>query len=197
MPDEAEQGTADPPRYLLDSDTFIAAKNGYYGTDFAPGYWQALIRHHDAGRVFSVDRVRTELMRPETQDEIMGWIDFDLSPARDDAFFLRTDGEAVVARYGALVDWEVNRAHSDSTPYYRPAAVAKFAGTADGWLVAYAAEHGMTLVSQEAMEDTTRKDVPIPSLCRQAGVRVIDTFEMLRELGVRLVLSDDAPCEAE
>ena len=192
MPDdEVEREAPAPPEYLLDSDTFIAAKNGYYGADFVPGYWQALIRHHDAGRVFSVDRVRTELTRPETRDEIMGWIDFDLTPARDGAFFLRTDGEAVVERYGSLADWVVNRVHPDGRPYYRPAAVAKFAGTADGWLAAYAAEHGMTLVTQEAMEDTTRKDVPIPSLCAEAGVRQIDTFAMLRELGVRLVLADD------
>ena len=39
------------PVFLLDSDVFIAAKNAYYAFDICPGFWTALIRAHQAGKV--------------------------------------------------------------------------------------------------------------------------------------------------
>ena len=42
--------------YLLDSNTFIVAKNTYYSMDFCPGYWEWIIRENGAGNVFSIER---------------------------------------------------------------------------------------------------------------------------------------------
>jgi hypothetical protein len=38
--------------YLLDANVFIQAKNLHYGLDFCPAFWDWLIRHNTAGRVF-------------------------------------------------------------------------------------------------------------------------------------------------
>ena len=54
--------------YLVDSDVFITAKNSYYSFEICPGFWRCLLRHHEQERVFSIDRVRGELLagsRPE------------------------------------------------------------------------------------------------------------------------------------
>ena len=48
--------------YLVDSDVFITAKNLYYAFDICPGFWKSVVHHHLEGRVFSVDRVRSELL---------------------------------------------------------------------------------------------------------------------------------------
>ncbi len=42
--------------YLLDSDTFITAKNFHYGLDFCPGYWEWLVRENEAKNIFSINR---------------------------------------------------------------------------------------------------------------------------------------------
>ena len=52
--------------YLVDSDIFITAKNLYYPFDICPGFWKCVVHHHRKGRVFSVDRVRSELLAGHT-----------------------------------------------------------------------------------------------------------------------------------
>ena len=50
--------------HLVDSDVFIAAKNLYYSFDICPGFWKSVLHHRREWRVFSVDRVRSELLAP-------------------------------------------------------------------------------------------------------------------------------------
>ena len=60
---------------------------------------------------------------------------------------------------------------------------------ADGWLVAYAQAHNLTLVTQEVRNPDIKKRVPIPNVCEQFNVNFINTFDMLRQLGVRFELA--------
>ena len=48
--------------YIVDSDIFITAKNRYYSFDVCPGFWKSVIHHHRKGRIFSVNKVRNELV---------------------------------------------------------------------------------------------------------------------------------------
>jgi hypothetical protein len=48
--------------YLLDANVFIEAKNGYYGFDFAPAFWDWLDHEHSNGNLFSIEKVRDELV---------------------------------------------------------------------------------------------------------------------------------------
>ena len=57
--------------YLLDSDTFIQAKNLHYGLDFCPGFWDWIVREHAANRVFSIEKVGDEL--EAGTDELATW----------------------------------------------------------------------------------------------------------------------------
>lgn len=70
-------------------------------------------------------------------------------------------------------------------PQYTDAAKAEFASEPDGWLVAYAMAKERIVVTHEVLAPDARKRIPIPNVCKPFGVRSIDTFAMLRELGVR------------
>lgn len=52
---------------LVDSDVFITAKNLYHPFAICPGFWKCVVHHHREGRVFSVDRVRSELLAGHTR----------------------------------------------------------------------------------------------------------------------------------
>ena len=45
------------PIFVLDADSFIRSKREHYAFDFCPGYWDALVRLHNAGSLESIDRV--------------------------------------------------------------------------------------------------------------------------------------------
>lgn len=63
-------------------------------------------------------------------------------------------------------------------------AKAKFATGADGWLVAYARAHDAIVVTNEQSAPESRREVKLPDVCSQFGVKHENTFAMLRTLNV-------------
>jgi hypothetical protein len=51
--------------------------------------------------------------------------------------------------------------------------------------VAYAKVKGCFVVTHETLAPDAKRKVPIPNVCRAFNVPFVDTFEMLRTLGVR------------
>ena len=68
---------------------------------------------------------------------------------------------------------------------FLPQAKNDFSQGADGWLVAYARAKNAILVTLERYAPDAERRVPLPNVCRRFGVAYMDTFEMLRGLGVR------------
>jgi hypothetical protein len=161
--------------YVLDSDVFIAAKNSYYAFAICPGFWDSLIHHHGAGNVCSIDRVRSELLAGRETEDLVRWVKSDVPPE----FFMDTGEEAIADAYGRVMLW-VQR-HSQ----YFDQAKAKFATEADGWLVAYAMVHGVTVITNEQPRPQSRNRILLPDVCTQFDVTYKDTFAMLHELSVR------------
>ena len=160
--------------YLMDSDVFITAKNLYYSFGICPGFWKSVIHHHQQGRVFSIDRVRSELLAGRKTEDLVQWV-------RDDVpteFFVRVDTERVERAYSEVMLWV------ERHPKYFNHAKAKFATGADGWLVAYARVHGATVVTNEQTAPESKKEVKLPDLCDQFEVQHRNTFHMLRMLRV-------------
>ncbi len=167
------------PRFLVDSDVFITAKNAYYDFGICPGFWEGVIRQHEKGRVFSVDRVRNELLAGRKDDDLVQWVTNDLPPS----FFLDVESGDVPNRYTEIMVW------SQRHPAYFDYAKAKFATGADGWLVAYARVHDAIVVTNEARAPDSKSDIKLPDVCAQFGVPVMNTFSMLKELAVRFELA--------
>lgn len=165
-------------RYLLDANVFIEAKDRYYAFDICPGFWSSILTLHNARRVFSIDRIRAEL--DQQDDAIKKWIN-DLLPV---TFFKMTEDQAVIDKFRAMVEWVYAKPQQFTSP-----AKTEFASVADGWLVAYAAVNGLTVVTHEQYAPESKRKVPMPNLCVEFSVPYMNTFEMLRELGEKFVRS--------
>lgn len=107
-------------KFLMDANAFIEPRDRYYAFDICPGYWTALVQLHGANRVFSIDRIRDELL--EQDDDIKEWIE-DRAP---DTFFKRTEDQAVIDSFQEMVNWVYGE------PHFTDAAQAEFASVADG-----------------------------------------------------------------
>ena len=161
--------------YLVDSDVLITAKNLYYAFDICPAFWKCLIQQHQEDLVFSIDRVRNELLAGRETEDLVRWVKSEVA----EGFFLAMDSEEVARVYTEIMLWVQRH------PSYFDQAKAKFATGADGWLVACAQVRGATVVTNEQPAPTSRRDVKLPDVCDTFGVPWSNTFEMLRALGAR------------
>lgn len=162
--------------YLLDANVFIQAKNLHYGMDFAPGFWDWLVRAHDDGRVMSVEKVGDELKAGS--DDLATW-----AMARPASFFKPADATDTPSLQ-AVATWV-------HTHGYDLAAVNTFMQVADLYIVAQALAGGHTIVTHEVISASTKR-VKIPNVCLGVGVKYVTTHEMLRNEKVRLILDPAA-----
>lgn len=158
--------------YLLDADVFIRAKNLHYGLDFCPAFWDWLIEHNKAGKLFSVEKVGDEVQA--VADELSDW-----AHDRGAVFFLRPDA-AVLPSLAAVSTWA-------NTQQYEPSAVNTFLQVADYYLVAQALTGRYTLVTHEVPSASTRK-IKIPDACLGLDIKCMTPYEMLRRERARFVL---------
>ncbi len=160
-------------RFLLDTNVFIEAKRFYYAFDICPGFWASLENHHEHDQIISIDRVKGELK--DGKDDLCDWAEDTAPPF----FFVSTDEEAIVTCYQKV------QTYVNGVDRYTRDAKAEFADGADAWLIAYAKVNSMVLVTREQPAPESKKKVKIPDVCSEFGVPYVDTFQMLRELGIR------------
>ena len=56
---------------------------------------------------------------------------------------------------------------------------------ADPWLIAHAMDTNATVVTKENIDSAMNsKRVKIPNVCKNMGVRCIDDFEFIKEIGI-------------
>ena len=103
-------------KYLLDANVFITADAEHYGLDFCPAFWEWLILQNEAEKIFSIDRVKNEVLRK--QDAVSKW-----ARLQGDGFFLRQPDDL----WSALTDigvWLRSQEYDD-------AAVSAFMGATE------------------------------------------------------------------
>ena len=159
-------------RYLLDANVFIQAKNLHYGFDFCPAFWEWLIDANARECVFSIEKVRDELLAGG--DELAEW-----ASNRAGRFFLSPD-EKVLAAFSEVSGWA-------TAQDYDPAAINIFFQDPDYYLVAHALAHDFAVVTHEVPAHT-RKKLKIPNACIGLGIRHMTPYEMLRRERARFVL---------
>jgi hypothetical protein len=158
--------------YLLDANIFIQAKNLYYSFDFCPAFWDWLDHANASNKVFSIDKVRTELIAGE--DSLANW-----ATARGDGFFLPLNAD-IIPSLAVVSRW----ANSGN---YEQAAVNTFLQVADYYLVAYAHARDLVVVTHEVPSPSTKR-IKIPNACIALNVKVMSPYEMLRTERARFVL---------
>jgi len=164
------------PVYLLDADVLITAKNRYYSFKICPGFWESLLHHHSREVVYSIDKVKQELLpsNKKSKEDLVKWI----KQYVPKAFFLSCNRDEVIEAYRKVIHW------STGCPRYEDTAKADFAKGADGWLVAYASATGHIVVTQETSRPDSRSTIKLPDVCKAFRVKYKDTFAMLHELDV-------------
>ena len=158
----------------MDTNAFIGAHNDYYAQDFCPAFWDCIPHYFYAGRLISIDRVFTEIKKPV---DLVQW-----AQNAPNGLFAFSGDQPVVTAYRTIMNWVQNE------PQLMPSAVSKFAAVPDGWLVAYAQAHSAFVVTHEKFSADAKSRVLIPNVCRQFNVPYLNTFEMLRQLGVHFDL---------
>jgi len=164
--------------YVLDTNVFIQAHRLYYPFDVAPGFWDSLIEFGQKGIIHSIDWVRNEII--DGKDELAEWVKGD-GAILFRATITSNQSNTVIAAYARVGSFV------KATARYQDIHRESFLAGADGWVVAYAQLIGGTVVTMEQPARTGAK-VKIPDVCEALGVPWITTYDMLRNLGVRLGL---------
>lgn len=170
------------PSFLIDSDVLITAKNRYYSFSICPGFWQSLLRGYSNQQIYSIDRVKYELLNGSPEDDLYKWVDNEVPSA----FFQSCGNQDVVTAFGEVMLW------AQRHPRFTDAAKAKFASGADGWLVAYSRVHQTTVVTNEERAPDSQKNIKLPDVCDAFKVDTEGTFKMLEVLGSQFHLLDSS-----
>ena len=156
---------------VLDTNIFLEAHRRYYAQDICPGFWECLRHYALKGSLLSIDRVLKEILEP---DEVAKW-----ARQAPDELFASTAEQPVIDAFKQMQSW------AQGNTQFRVEAREEFARVADGWVAAYAKVHGGVVVTHELFRANVRKRVPLPNVCQEFGISFHDTFEMLRQLGVK------------
>ena len=101
-------------RYCLDANVFIQAKNGPYGMDIVPSFWEFLDDQADAKAICSSKVVYEELASGE--DGLADWV----KDRKDGGMFVAPD-EKIQAVFGDIADYakEVRQSSDPTFPGWR------------------------------------------------------------------------------
>jgi len=155
------------PELWLDCNCLIESKNRYYGFDIVPGFWAFLEQKARDGSVGSCLLVYNELQAQE--DELSEW-----ARRQNDKGFFEAPDASVQAVLGTIANYVNN--------HYEPPYASHFLAGADPWLIAHASVHGGRIVTQEVSAPRS-KTPKIPDVAAQFGVKTLNIFQLLRELG--------------
>lgn len=159
--------------YLLDSNIFIQSHRFEYRFSFCNGFWTLLKTLHNAGTVFSIKAVKTELM--QGGDALSDWV-----RALPNTFFLDERDVSTQEHYGYLMNWAMKNKH------FTDEAKRKFASEhADPWLVAHARASNMRIVTHEVYDANIKRTIKIPNAARELGVACVNTYDFLEDLAER------------
>ena len=156
-------------KYCLDANVLIQAWQKYYSPKICPDYWSLLNRLGGEGRIFMPQMVSEEIIR--TEDDLAEWLKSSKIPIHP------IDGpvsECLKKIY------EVNPSHQ-----YLVANNGQHS-LADPWIIAHAINQNAAVVTKE-IKDTFNNPtkIKIPHVCDNMGVRWIDDFKFVEEVGIQ------------
>jgi len=161
-------------KYLLDSNTFIEAKNDYYRFSFCPGYWDWIKQKNQEKIIYSVDKIKSELLRGN--DDLTNWVKNVQS-----GIFLKPSSP-LSSSLVIIAQWV------DSQKYTIPAKNVFFA-SADYYLIVYAHAFKYTVVTRERSDPNSKKRVKIPDVCAGVNVPYINPFQLLENENAKFICS--------
>jgi hypothetical protein len=150
-------------KYLLDTNSFVTPNKTYYNMQRCPQFWKWILDMNRNGILFSIQKVKQELMNYE--DELKEWVS-----QQDDNFFLPFDEECLKAFFKVTAAVNENK-------FYSEAHRAIFYDGADPYLISHALAHGFTIITfEKSAGDPRTKKVKIPDVCKSLTVGCTDLW---------------------
>lgn len=166
--------------FLVDSNSFMTPYRFYYAFDLVPAYWKEISKHIKSGRIVVLDMIKREIEKGG--DTLSTWMK-------------ELEGLTVIPHIdpNTIAKYQEVMQYVDTCGLYKPSALNIWAPSdiADPWLVASAAAHGCTIVTEEVSSGglsvkTPNKSAKIPDVANHFGVRTANVFEMMRKLNVKI-----------
>ena len=154
--------------YCLDSNFFIQAWNKYYSPEICKDYWEIIEQLAKAGRIIVPEMVYSEIENKD--DSIKDWLS-------GRSFMISKIDESVQKCLIAIYDADPSHKRLvDST---------KQRSIADPWVIAHALAKDSTVVTKEDLNSNPNSSrIKIPNVCRNMGIRCINDFEFIKEVGI-------------
>ncbi len=156
------------PRYCLDANVLIEAKNGPYGFDIVPGFWDWIDCMVDTSVIYSVRAVYDEITLGD--DVLTSWV----KDRRQSGLFVEPS-DAVKERLRMIADYVVNS--------FEPQHAQSFLSWADPWVIAQASVDQAVVVTREVLAGPGSERAKIPNVFIHFSVGYTDTYAMLRSEG--------------
>lgn len=157
-------------RYLLDANVFIQAKNWGYGFDLVPAFWTWLEQAHQAGTVYTVEKVAAEV--EDGDDELAEWM-----TNRPKSFKIGLEPKDLTSLQ-VLSAWA-------SAQSYKASALSEFLASGDYYITAQGHARGWTVVTHEQPAPLSVKRVKIPDACNGMSITWMSPFQMLKNEKVK------------
>ena len=157
------------PIYCLDANVLIQAWQKYYSPSLCPDYWGRLNDLGEQVMIFIPEAVKDEILK--TEDELSQWL-------KSSKIQVRGITEPVT--YYLRQIYNVNPVHKNLVDNVKGRSLA------DPWVIAHAMTESAVVVTKEekiTAQNTTK--IKIPNVCENMGVRWMNDFEFLAEVGMR------------
>lgn len=157
-----------PTIYCLDANVLIQAWQKYYAPQLCPSYWEVLDELGRQGKIFLPQWVAEEITR--AQDDLAEWL---------------KKSNVVIRPVSQLITLKLKEIYAKDPQHQQLVDNTRQRSLADPWLIAHAmAENACVVTKEEKPLAANNRRIKIPNVCDAMGVRWIDDFEMIRELGI-------------
>ncbi len=154
--------------YCLDANVLIQAWQKYYSPHICADYWDVLDKLGDRKRIFIPELVYEEIVR--TDDDLSKWLKQSRIPVR------KID-EPVTRCLQSI--YAHNPVHANLVDNIRGRSLA------DPWVIAHAInDNAVVVTKEEKITAINSRKIRIPNVCENMGIRWINDFEFLKELGI-------------
>jgi predicted nucleic acid-binding protein len=156
-------------KYCLDANVLIQAWQKYYNPKFCPDYWKVLIELGKQAKIFIPEIVYEEITR--TDDDLSKWLKGSKIP---------------IEKINEPITICLQKIYSSNPIHKNLVDNIKSRSLADPWVIAHALNSNATVVPKE--EKVTAANSPkikIPNVCDNMGVRWINDFQFIDELGIK------------
>ena len=160
-------------KYCLDANVLIEAWQKYYSPKLCPDYWDVLIGLGKQGSIFLPEVVFEEITR--TDDDLSKWLKRSNIP---------------IYKVTEPVTICLQKIYAQNPMHKNLVDNIKTRSLADPWVIAHAMNEKATVVTKEEKVIAINSSrIKIPNVCDNMGVRWINDFEFIQELGIRFSCS--------